>query len=161
MTKLTHSLRCFVLTMKNIYRYRKYQTGKYHCTVDLLFDRFGISCMTTDNFCFYLQHRLIQTSQTGGQRYSDTSSFSIPWKKIFDFSTAQVALHGHPFYLLNGWVANSAHVCGAILLLRSFSRWFYLLSMSMNEFYDCICWFCLSITYSHRDHSNVWVTVHT
>jgi hypothetical protein len=26
-----------------------------------------------------LQNRLIQTSQTGGQRYSDTSPFSIPW----------------------------------------------------------------------------------
>jgi len=47
--------------------------GKYHCTIDLLFDWFGISCMTTDNFCFYLQNRLIQASKTGGQRYSDTS----------------------------------------------------------------------------------------
>ncbi len=37
--------------------------------------------MTTDNFCFYLQNRLIQTSQAGGQQYSDTSSFSIPWTK--------------------------------------------------------------------------------
>jgi hypothetical protein len=36
--------------------------------------------MTTDNFCFYLQNRLIQTSQTGGQQYSDTSPFSIPWR---------------------------------------------------------------------------------
>jgi hypothetical protein len=53
--------------------------GKYHCTIDLLFDWFGISCMTTDNFCFYLQNRLIQTSQTGGQQYSETSPFSIPW----------------------------------------------------------------------------------
>ncbi len=35
--------------------------------------------MTTDNFRLYLQNRLIQTSQTGGQRYSDTSPFSIPW----------------------------------------------------------------------------------
>jgi len=26
--------------------------GKYHCTVDLLFERFGISCMATDNFLF-------------------------------------------------------------------------------------------------------------
>jgi hypothetical protein len=26
-----------------------------------------------------LQNRLTQTSQTGGQRYSDTSPFSIPW----------------------------------------------------------------------------------
>ncbi len=58
---------------------REYWRGKYHCTVDLLFDWFGISCMTTGNFCFYLQNRLIQTSQTGGQRYSDTSPFSIPW----------------------------------------------------------------------------------
>jgi len=37
--------------------------------------------MTTDNFCFYLQNTLIQTSQTGGQQYSDTSPFSIPWIK--------------------------------------------------------------------------------
>jgi hypothetical protein len=33
--------------------------------------------MTTDHFCFYLQNRLIQTSQTGGQWYSDTPPFSI------------------------------------------------------------------------------------
>jgi hypothetical protein len=52
--------------------------GKHHCTVDLLIDRFGISCMTTDNFCFYLQNRLIQTSQTGGQLYSDTSPLVFP-----------------------------------------------------------------------------------
>jgi hypothetical protein len=28
--------------------------------------------MTTKNVCFYLHNRLIQTSQTGGQWYSDT-----------------------------------------------------------------------------------------
>jgi len=39
----------------------------------------GLTGMTTDNFCFYLQNRLIQTSQTGGHWYSDTSPFSIPW----------------------------------------------------------------------------------
>jgi hypothetical protein len=38
--------------------------------------------MTKDNFCFYLQNRLIQTSETGGQWYSDTSPFSIPWVKL-------------------------------------------------------------------------------
>jgi hypothetical protein len=42
------------------------------------------SCLTglesaTYNFYFYLQNRLIQTIQTGGQQYIDTSSFSIPW----------------------------------------------------------------------------------
>jgi hypothetical protein len=35
--------------------------------------------MTTDNFCFCLQNRLIPKGQTGGQRYSDTSPFTIPW----------------------------------------------------------------------------------
>jgi len=30
-------------------------------------------------FCFYLQSRLIQTGQTGGQQYSDTTPFSVPW----------------------------------------------------------------------------------
>jgi hypothetical protein len=34
--------------------------------------------MTTDNFCFYLQNRLIQTSQTGGQWYSDSSPLVFP-----------------------------------------------------------------------------------
>jgi hypothetical protein len=35
--------------------------------------------MITDNFCCYLQNKLIQTSVTGGLRYSETSPFSIPW----------------------------------------------------------------------------------
>jgi hypothetical protein len=52
--------------------------GKYHCTADLLFDWVGIGCMTPNNFCFYMQNRPIQTSQIGGQWYSDTSPFSIP-----------------------------------------------------------------------------------
>jgi len=38
--------------------------------------------MTTDNVCFYLQNRLIQTSQTEGQWYSDTSPFSITWFNV-------------------------------------------------------------------------------
>jgi hypothetical protein len=33
--------------------------------------------MTTENFCFYLQNRLVQTSQTGGQQYRDTSPFTL------------------------------------------------------------------------------------
>ncbi len=48
-----------------------------YCTIDLQFDWFGISRMTTD--IFFLQNRLIQTSQTGGQRNSYTSPFSILW----------------------------------------------------------------------------------
>ncbi len=52
--------------------------GEYHCTVDLLFDKFGISSMTTENFRFYLQKRLIQTGQTGVQLYSDTTPSVFP-----------------------------------------------------------------------------------
>jgi hypothetical protein len=47
-----------------------------------------------------LQNRLIQTSQTGGQKYSDTSPFGIPWistccteqagKNIFKIANVQV-----------------------------------------------------------------------
>ncbi len=39
-----------------------------------------MSMMTTDNFCFYLQNRLIQTKQTGGQQYSDTFPLVFPEK---------------------------------------------------------------------------------
>ena len=42
-----------------------------------LFDWFRISYKTTDNFCFYLQNRLIQTSQTGGQQYRDIPAEGI------------------------------------------------------------------------------------
>ncbi len=42
--------------------------------------------MTTDNFCFCFQNRLIQTSQTGGHQYSDTSPFSIPWSTTSESS---------------------------------------------------------------------------
>jgi hypothetical protein len=38
--------------------------------------------MTTANFCFYLQNRPIQTSQTGGQWYSDTSPLVFPGMSI-------------------------------------------------------------------------------
>jgi hypothetical protein len=53
--------------------------GSINVPLTSCFHWFGISCMTTDNFCFYLQNRLFQTSQTGGRQYSDTYPFSIPW----------------------------------------------------------------------------------
>jgi len=55
-------------------------------TVDLLFDWFGITCLRTNNFGFYLPNRLIQTSQTGGEQYSDTSPFSVPWLSALSLS---------------------------------------------------------------------------
>ncbi len=67
-----------------------------HCTIDW----FGISCMTTDNCCFYLQNRLIQTSQTGGQQDSDTSPFSIPWFLIHSLSQS----FSMRDYYINLWI---------------------------------------------------------
>ncbi len=65
---------------------REYWRRKYHCTADLLFDWFGISCMATDSYCFYSQNRLIQTRKTGDQWYSDTSPFSIPWQILWSLA---------------------------------------------------------------------------
>jgi hypothetical protein len=52
--------------------------GKYHCTVDLLFDWLGLVCFANKNKNCQLSYRWFQTSQTGGQWCSDTSAFSIP-----------------------------------------------------------------------------------
>ncbi len=52
--------------------------GKYHCTVDLLFDWFGLVCFANKNKNCQLSYSWFQTSQTGGQWCSDTSPFSIP-----------------------------------------------------------------------------------
>jgi hypothetical protein len=55
---------------------------KYHCTTDLLFDWFGLVCLANKNKNCQLSYNRFQTSQTGGQSYSDTSPFSIPWARI-------------------------------------------------------------------------------
>jgi hypothetical protein len=44
--------------------------------------------MATDNFCFYLQSRLIQTSETGGQRYSDPPPLVFPGQTLAYFEGA-------------------------------------------------------------------------
>jgi hypothetical protein len=60
--------------------------------------------MTTDNFCFYLQNRLTPTGQTGGQMYSDTSPFSVPWlQKDVSFSVKQNVFGEKD--LKNNWLA--------------------------------------------------------
>ena len=53
--------------------------GKYHCTVDLLFDWFGLAFFANKNKNCQLSYSWFQTSQPGGQQYSDTSPFSIAW----------------------------------------------------------------------------------
>jgi len=43
------------------------------------FDWFGLVCFAKKNKNCQLSYSWFQTSQTGGQWYSDTSPFSIPW----------------------------------------------------------------------------------
>jgi len=69
--------------------------------MDLQFDWFGISCMTTDHFCSYLQNIVIQTGQAGGQWYSDTSPFSIPWI-CQQFTKMRVAPISKSFFAVSG-----------------------------------------------------------
>ena len=82
-----------------------------------------MSMLSTDNFCnfcFYLQNRLCQTSQAGGQWYNDTSPFSIPccrpnvfWRKVeapIILSDQSDPLHfPNPFFIRRGkksWLGN-------------------------------------------------------
>ncbi len=58
---------------------KEYKRGKFHCTIDLLFDWFGLVYFATKNKICQFLYSWFQTSQTGGQWYSDTSPFSIPW----------------------------------------------------------------------------------
>jgi hypothetical protein len=58
--------------------YREYYRGKYHCSIDLLFDWFGSVCFANKNKnCQFFTYSWFQTSQTGGQLYCDTPPFSI------------------------------------------------------------------------------------
>ncbi len=57
---------------------REYWRGKYHCTIDLLFDWFRLVCFANKNKNCQLSNTWFQTSPTGGKWYSDTSPFSIP-----------------------------------------------------------------------------------
>jgi hypothetical protein len=57
--------------------------------------------MTTGNFCFYFQNRLIQTSQAGGQQYSDTSPFCIPCLRSIEDNLKMIFLNFGIFNLVS------------------------------------------------------------
>ncbi len=73
-----HMLSVATLRAKKMIIVRNTKRGKYHCTVDLQFDWFGLVCFANKNINCQLSYSWFQTSQTGGQQYSDTSPFSIP-----------------------------------------------------------------------------------
>jgi len=57
--------------------------GQYHCTIDLVFNWFGLVSFAHKNKNCQLSYSWFQTSQTGGgQCYSDTSPSSIPYTSI-------------------------------------------------------------------------------
>jgi hypothetical protein len=56
--------------------------GQEHCTLNLLFDWFGLVCFSNKNKNCQSSYSWFQTSQTGGQRYSDTPPLVFPAKII-------------------------------------------------------------------------------
>ncbi len=65
--------------------------GEVHCTIDLLFDLFGLVCFANKNKNCQLSYNWFQTSQTGSLWYSDTSPSSTPWSET-GFGTYFVVL---------------------------------------------------------------------
>ncbi len=105
--------------------------GSITCTVDPLFDWFELVCFANKNKNCQWSCSWFQTSRTGGQWYSDTSPFSIPW-----------LYHWPPVWLV--W--NQMYDNWQFLFLfekqtnpnqlnrRSMVQWYFPL---------CIPWFCL------------------
>ncbi len=90
--------------------------------------------MTTDSFCFHLQNRLIQTSQTGVQWYSDTSPFSIPW--YYTHSSANMHCNGTACIRLFGTGLTSAED----KRLECFEWRANIIFMSTMHFYKAHMW---------------------
>jgi len=58
---------------------------------------FGISFMTTDNFCFYLPNRLFQTSQTGGHPplvFPAGGNLKVVWTEFSNVSWSVSVISG-------------------------------------------------------------------
>ncbi len=66
-----------VIFHTQIVRYSEYLRGKYHCTVDLLFDWFGLVCFANKNknVCCYIVDSKPAKQEVNN---TDTSPLSIP-----------------------------------------------------------------------------------
>ncbi len=88
-------------------------------------------------FCFYLQNRLIQTSQTGGQWYSDPSPFSIPCLK----------------YVHDRWLKSKSHYCTCLghIGWHNTDR---IIPIGQGK-YSSNCCMLLSLTFQRKNFANV------
>ncbi len=76
---------------------REYWREKYRCTIDLLFDRFGLACFANENKNCQLPYSWFQTIQTEGQLYI------LPSLVFLDLSMAswtQPQLAAHILWLI-------------------------------------------------------------
>jgi hypothetical protein len=100
--------------------------GKYHCTIDLLFDWFGLVCFANKNKNYHLSYSWFQTSQTGGQQCSDTSPFSIPCM-VPQFGSAELDLPtpvSHPWNVPTQWLRVAIPcTCPLILFIQEVGSW--------------------------------------
>jgi hypothetical protein len=104
--------------------------AKYHCTVVLLFDRFGLVWFANKNKKWQLSYSWFPTSQTGGQRYSDYSSLVFLVWGIF---TATVLLLQQDFIKKKfvkqpfSWLIN----IGLCLVIHTLCQRYYAVKLSL------------------------------
>ncbi len=123
-----------------------------------------------DNFCFYLQNRLIKTSQTGGQLYSDTSPFSkivrvllanirLGWKCLKATNTFFRMVKAKKKF--NNTDTKAPSLCSA-RLIRSLSviRTIVILPMPwiMEHFSKLHCWWPLTSNQARQSGDAGWNT---
>ena len=90
-----------------------------------------------DNLQFLL-NSLIQTSQTGGQWYSDTSPFSIPWTQPF---LIRAFVYVHRYTCI--WTCAFVHICLYICIVHMYCAYVFVfmylyILFSQINFYMCV-----------------------
>ncbi len=102
---------------------------KYHCTVDLLFDWFGLVCFANKNKNCQLSYCWFHTNQTGGQRYNDSSLFSIPW--IVALSITAVGLMTLSITIKMRQPAQ-CHLLPSVVMLSAFNAQFHVIDIKLS-----------------------------
>ncbi len=104
---------------------------KYHCTIDLLFDWFGLVYFANKNKNCHQSYNRFQTSQTGGQGYIDTFPFSIPWTKAHSNFLTKALVES--FRVTKDGGDNDFSGRGRVSSLSNIFNW-YIVALGSNPF---------------------------
>jgi hypothetical protein len=131
---------------------REHLRGKYHCTVDLLFDRFGLACFANKNKNCQLSSSWFQTSQTGGQLYSDTSPAYTYTHACMRYTYVALPLFTCAKYMLK-YTCVHEHMCYAYMYITHRQTldhtpsyvcvYIYIYIYIYVRVYICVCGVCV------------------